>query len=85
MQSGNGIAFYLGYFMVPAVLLIIGVVGIVALIRWSTRSASVPSGPPPNWYPDPSGSGLYRWWDGVQWGQLQDQAGNADQRPPGSN
>lgn len=23
--------------------------------------------PPPNWYPDPSDSANYRWWDGVHW------------------
>ncbi|MFN8052897.1 MAG: hypothetical protein U0Q22_15735 [Acidimicrobiales bacterium] len=80
MQSGQGIAYYVGFYTVPVALLI---VGLVAFIRWSKRTASPPAGPPPNWYPDPWGSGLYRWWDGVQWRQLQDQAGYDDQRPPG--
>ncbi len=26
-----------------------------------------PAGPPPGWYPDPSGRHQHRWWDGASW------------------
>lgn len=28
---------------------------------------SAPVNSPPNWYPDPSGAGGFRWWDGLGW------------------
>lgn len=35
-----------------------------------------PGGPPPGWYPDPSGQQAWRWWDGYQWtGYASDPVG----------
>jgi len=39
---------------------------------------ATPAGPPPGWYPDPSGVGV-RWFDGTAWGPV---AVPARQRPP---
>ena len=30
-------------------------------------SAPLPPGPPPGWYPDPSGTATSRWWNGGTW------------------
>jgi uncharacterized Tic20 family protein len=40
----------------------------------SEPAAPPPSSPPPGWYPDPSGSGQQRWWDGNQWGIVASSA-----------
>lgn len=37
-----------------------------------------PGGPPPGWYPDPSGEKAWRWWDGYDW-----TAHASDPTPPG--
>ena len=31
------------------------------------RQQTPPTGPPPGWYPDPSGAQTQRYWDGRQW------------------
>jgi Protein of unknown function (DUF2510) len=31
------------------------------------RAADPPNVPPAGWFPDPSGAGGYRWWDGQRW------------------
>ncbi|MEV8213308.1 DUF2510 domain-containing protein [Leifsonia sp. NPDC077715] len=33
----------------------------------STSDTPVPGAPAPGWYPDPTGVGGLRWWDGVHW------------------
>jgi hypothetical protein len=34
--------------------------------------------PRPGWYPDPAGAtGLYRWWDGIQWADVTSDSANA--------
>ncbi len=33
----------------------------------TSPTAGTPTGPPPGWYDDPSGSGRQRWYDGTQW------------------
>ena len=34
---------------------------------WSETPTPPPSPPPPGWYPDPSGTGGQRYWDGLAW------------------
>jgi hypothetical protein len=45
-----------------------------------------PPATPAGWYPDPSGSGRQRWWDGHQWtDQLQPPSGGPPPPPFGSS
>lgn len=41
-----------------------------------------PPGPPPGWYPDPSGVAGSRWWDGTAWADHTRDAGPGDDPPP---
>ena len=43
---------------------------------------STTSTPPANWFPDPAGSGQYRYWDGVGWTNHLSPQPLPDGRPP---
>lgn len=47
---------------------------------WAVAPAA-PALPPPAWYPDPSGVGQYRYWDGARWTLGVVIAGHVTERP----
>jgi uncharacterized RDD family membrane protein YckC len=49
-------------------------------MTWGLPSPTGPQLPPRGWYPDPSGQGALRWWDGTAWTQHVAQA--PPQPPP---
>lgn len=53
------------WFVTAAVPLILCMNG---LVWWHNRGLTPPNRvPPPDWYPDPCGGDLLRWWDGTTW------------------
>jgi hypothetical protein len=45
-------------------------------------TTTTPNPPPANWFPDPSGSGQFRYWDGVGWTMHLSPTPLPDGRPP---
>jgi hypothetical protein len=73
----NGIVFV----AVGSVVAMAGLVGFWYLVRSRGQTSDQragaapfvqnqpsPTTPPPGWYPDPSGAGGQRYWDGTRWG-----------------